>query len=87
MILQYRQNAVSIHTSAREVTAFNRAIRFAEEGFNPHFRKGGDNMTKSYRPNFEVSIHTSAREVTVVTHYIYIKEDVSIHTSAREVTL
>ena len=37
--------------------------------FNPHFRKGSDDIMDIAYNQFNISIHTSAREVTVVSLY------------------
>ena len=54
--------------------------------FNPHFRKGSDEVGKGKVVPFDISIHTSAREVTCKDNTFLQLCIISIHTSAREVT-
>ena len=55
---------ISIHTSAREVTGGKVFIKRPLRNFNPHFRKGSDEMSVLITYLSYISIHTSAREVT-----------------------
>ena len=55
---------ISIHTSAREVTPCSSSICVRYWDFNPHFRKGSDEMSVLITYLSYISIHTSAREVT-----------------------
>ena len=78
--------AISIHTSAREVTPFplpdDRACRFQStlpQGKWPALDPYLDSIA-------EISIHTSAREVTKQPDVRRHRDGISIHTSAREVT-
>ena len=55
---------ISIHTSAREVTPCSSSICVRYWDFNPHFRKGSDEMSVLITYLSYISIHTSARKVT-----------------------
>ena len=58
--------AISIHTSAREVTDYDPMKLMSDINFNPHFRKGSDaTASKPSAEKMQISIHTSAREVTL----------------------
>ena len=78
---------ISIHTSAREVTLGFQQFNFCIINFNPHFRKGSDNVTApiaaagaDFNPHFRKG-SDSTQKVMEAFNLI------SIHTSAREVTI
>ena len=78
--------AISIHTSAREVTPFplpdDRACRF--QSTLPQGKWQDFHWLLSTL--LYISIHTSAREVTEEAASLWDRTGISIHTSAREVT-
>ena len=54
--------------------------------FNPHSRKGSDEVAKTLSKIEGISIHTPARGVTTTGHGEQTERDISIHTPARGVT-
>ena len=55
--------------------------------FNPHSRKGSDEVNEVYNKEYIISIHTPARGVTTCSNYAFDEEYISIHTPARGVTI
>ena len=79
--------AISIHTSAREVTMVNHVLYFIISYFNPHFRKGSDSSPA------DIVYHNLGFQSTlpqgkwrIIAFFKTKVESISIHTSAREVT-
>ena len=77
---------ISIHTSAREVTHPDDYFYNFPVYFNPHFRKGSDDLLQfplsssvNFNPHFRKGSDFVDQVDSVILH-------ISIHTSAREVT-
>ena len=79
--------AISIHTSAREVTDYDPMKLMSDINFNPHFRKGSDedflqivDSIADFNPHFR-----KGSDISFDSFSTFLR--ISIHTSAREVTI
>ena len=78
---------ISIHTLARGVTVSNAVIFANRDYFNPHSRKGSNELhLRQYLSIQRISIHTPARGVTRPVRETGCNCSISIHTPARGVT-
>ena len=77
---------ISIHTTAKVVTALQGSSWLTIKYFNPHHREGGDLMDIYTAYCNRISIHTTAKVVTLQIRPARFGSKISIHTTAKVVT-